>query len=375
MVLADLTIDDDTRKVLLQAPKNGFFYVIDRTNGELISAEPYVQVNWASGIDKQTGRPVEAPNARYTDGPFMIMPSPFGGHNWHPMAFSPTTDLVYLPTQDIPFIHGDKEGFEFVGTQWNTGTNFEYAAMPDDPAVAQQIAQMVRGQLLAWDPVTQKEVWRYQHLGPWNGGVLATAGDLVFQGSLLGEFAAYNARTGDKLWQYPAQSGIVAAPISYRAGDRQHIAVAVGWGTIFALAGGDGTAALGNRNISRILAFRRGGTDSLPAVAMVARGPVPEPPTQSADTRTVATGKTIYYERCWVCHGDGAASGGITSDLRYSIAQTSSSWDAFVISGAASASGMPGFAGVLSPEDSSAVRAYVLDRAWLAYERQQASIQ
>ena len=180
---------------------------------------------------------------------------------------------------------------------------------------------------------------------------------------------------GDKLWQSAAQSGIVAAPISYRAGGLQHIAVAAGWGTVFALAGGEIIAALGNRNVSRILAFRLGGTDSLPVVATVARPAVPEPPERLGDVEVIAAGKTVYYERCWVCHGDGAASGGITSDLRYSIAQTYASWDAFVIGGAASASGMPGFAGVLSTEDSSAVRAYVIDRAWLAFERQQASVE
>ena len=148
MVLADLAIDGEVRKVLMQAPKNGFFYVIDRTNGELISAEPYVQVNWATGIDDETGRPVEAPNARYNDGPCMIMPSPFGGHNWHPMAFSPATGLVYMPTQDIPFVHGDQEEFEFIDGQWNTGTDFSLIATPDDPVVADQLRQMTRGQLV-----------------------------------------------------------------------------------------------------------------------------------------------------------------------------------------------------------------------------------
>ena len=372
IILADLELDGEPRKVLMQAPKNGFFYVIDRTSGDLISAEPFVQVNWASGIDMQTGRPIEAPNARYTDGPFMIMPSPFGAHNWHPMAFNPNNGLVYLPTQDIPFVHGDNEGFEFIATQWNTATDFELVAGPEDPAAAEQLAQMIRGQLIAWDPVAQKEVWRYQHLGPWNGGVLATAGDLVFQGSLLGEFAAYDAGSGDKLWQFQAQSGIVAAPISYLDGDRQQIAVTVGWGTVFALAGGEGTAALGNRNVSRVLAFELGGTESLPALPATPAAPLPKPPALSADADTVAHGRSVYFDRCWSCHGNDAASGGITPDLRYSTAETHASWSAIVLGGSARANGMPGFGDILNGDDSAAVQAYVIERAQRAFDRQQA---
>jgi PQQ-dependent dehydrogenase (methanol/ethanol family) len=196
IILAKLEIDGRSRKVLMQAPKNGFFYVIDRVTGELISAEPYVTLNWASGIDKQTGRPREVANARYEHGPFFIMPSSFGGHNWQPMSFSPHSGLVYLPTQDIPFVHGDETGFEFTPGVWNTGTDFELVVTPDDPRAVRELQKLARGQLIAWDPVSQREVWRYQHPGPWNGGVLATAGDLVFQGSLIGEMAAYNSQNG-----------------------------------------------------------------------------------------------------------------------------------------------------------------------------------
>ena len=373
IILADLELAGGTRKVLMQAPKNGFFYVIDRTNGDLISAEPYVQVNWASAIDMVSGRPIEAPNARYTDGPFLIMPSPFGGHNWHPMAFSPANKFVYLPTQDIPFVHGDEEDFEFEQAEWNTGTDFELAAAPDDPAAYADVMKMVRGQLVAWDPVEQREVWRYQHAGPWNGGVLATAGELVFQGSLIGEFAAYNSTTGERVWQFPAQTGIAAAPISYSVNDQQHVAVAAGWGTVFSLAGGEATASMGMQNFSRILAFRIGATDSLPPIEPPARASVPRPPEIAASTETVAAGKNIYYERCWVCHGDGAASGGIIPDLRFASEDTHALWDAIVIGGSLQQNGMPGFAPLLTIDESDAVHAFVIDRAWLAYERQQAA--
>ena len=373
MVLADLEIDGAPRKVLMQAPKNGFFYVLDRTNGELISAEAYVKVNWATGIDEATGRPVEAPNARYTDGPFLIMPSVLGGHNWHPMAYNPASQLVFMPTQDIPYVHADDANYEFVPGGGGTGTDFEFAAAPEDPAAAAEVAKMISGQLVAWDPVEQKEVWRYQHAGPWNGGVLATAGGLVFQGSLIGEFAAYDAATGSRLWQFSGQTGIAAAPVSYAVNDQQHVAVAAGWGTFFAMAGGEMTASLGMKNISRILAFRIGGTASLPAYEPVERPPMPKPVEVATSAELVAEGKNVYYERCWHCHGDGAVSGGVIPDLRYATAETHAAWPAIVLGGSLAEKGMPGFAGMLAAEDVQAVQAYVLDRARVAYERQQAA--
>jgi mono/diheme cytochrome c family protein len=303
----------------------------------------------------------------------MIMPSPFGGHNWHPMSFNPNAGLVYMPTQDIPHVHADDDGFEFVEGTWNTGTDFEFTAAPDDPAVLAELMKMVRGQLIAWDPVEQREAWRYQHAGPWNGGVLSTAGGLVFQGSLIGEFAAYDASSGQRLWAFPAQTGIAAAPATYKANDQQHVAVAAGWGTIFALAGGEVTAGMGMKNFSRILSFRLGGTDSLPTPEPVAKRPLPAPPEIETSEALIAAGKDIFYERCWVCHGDGAASGGITPDLRYSTAETHAEWHAIVLGGSRRQNGMPGFGAILAAEESQAAQAYVVERARLAYERQQNS--
>ncbi len=371
IVLADLTIAGETRKVLMQAPKNGFYYVLDRETGALISAEPYVPVNWASSIDKETGRPIETENARYADGPFVIVPGPLGGHNWHPMAYSPNSNLVYIPTQDVPFVHADDTDFDFDTEHWNTGTDFLLGAMPDDPEQFAALMNSIRGQLIAWNPVEQKEVWRYQHAGPWNGGVLATGGDLVFQGSLIGEFAAYDANSGDRLWQFDGQSGIAAAPVSYSVGGKQHIAVAAGWGSIFALLGGEATASMGMKNISRILAFRLGGSAALPAREPPVPTEVPLPPENKADAQQVAAGRGVYFDRCTMCHGDGAASGGITPDLRYVSAETHASWDAIVLGGSLQGKGMPGFPGILTKEEADAVHAYVIDRAWRAYQRQE----
>jgi len=370
MILADIEIDGAARKVLMQAPKNGFFYVLDRTNGELISAEPYVNVLWATGVDKTTGRPVEVPGSRYDAGPFLMAPVGLGGHNWHPMAFSPDSGLVFLPSQDIATPYAEEPDFEFTEGFWNGGTEFEALQLPDDPVATAEILKTISGQLVAWDPVTQREVWRYQHAGPWNGGVLATAGGLVFQGSSIGEFAAHDAGSGERLWQFAAQTGIVAAPISYAVGGEQHVAVAAGWGSIFALLGGQGAAALGQKNVSRILAFNLTGAASLPVVEAAAPASFPEPPDMDATPAQLAKGKDIYHERCGVCHGTGAVSGGVLPDLRRLTKEKHQIWDAIVREGALRDIGMPAFGQILSQEESDAVHAFVIERSRMAHERQ-----
>ena len=372
IILADLEIDGMLRKVLMQAPKNGFFYVLDRRNGVLMSAEPHVAINWATGMDYATGRPIEVPAARYADGPFVVQPSGFGAHNWHPMAYSPLSNLVFIPSQDLPAPYADEPDFEFTEGFWNSGAEFEGLQTPDDPAVAAEAAKLLRGQLVAWDPRSQKEVWRYQHAGPWNGGVLATAGKLVFQGSLIGDFAAYDADNGKRLWQFPSQTGIVAAPISYSVDDQQHIAVAAGWGTIFGLFGGDGSAALGHSTQNRILAFRRGGEQSLPVREAVALANIPEPPVVDSSAAEIAAGKDIYYERCFMCHGENVASGGVLPDLRRLTKEKHDIWDEIVLGGMLRDIGMPAFGQILSKEDSDAVHAFVIERARHAYDTQSA---
>ena len=363
IILADLVIDGQARKVLMQAPKNGFFYVIDRATGAFIDAEPYVNVTWATGIDKETGRPNEVPGARYEDAPFVTMPTGFGGHNWHPMAYSPKTGLVYIPAQDLPAVYMKEPDFEFTPGFWNTGTEFELLHLPDDPEVLAEIGKSMTGQIVAWDPVGQREVWRYPHAGIWNGGMLATAGDLVFQGSLIGEFAAYDAGSGERVWQFPAQTGIAAAPISYAVDGRQHVAVAAGFGTLVPMFGGKALAAANFKNRSRILAFTTGGEASLPTPTVSAPAPVPEPPDITADDATLALGKDRYYKRCVNCHGMDVASGGVVPDLRYASHDTFATWDAIVLGGSLRDKGMPAFGGIFSKEDSDAVRAFVIDEA------------
>ena len=225
MILADLTIDGEPRKVLMQAPKNGFFYVIDRTNGKLISAKNFVEVNWATGYDAD-GRPIEMPEARSPDKPFDAIPGPFGAHNWQPMSFSPRTGLVYIPAQNVPInLTGEK--------------NWKHNAQParrvhGQPRLERRLCAQRRRRpkptvrpLIAWDPVKQKEAWRQEHVSPWNGGTLATAGNLVFQGTADGRFVAYDATTGEKLWDAPTGTGVVAAAVDL-PGRRQAIRVGGG---------------------------------------------------------------------------------------------------------------------------------------------------
>jgi len=370
MILADIEIDGKTRKVIMQAPKNGFFYVLDRINGEFISAEKFVLVNWANNIDPGNGRPVENPGARYADGPAIVAPSGWGGHNWHPMAFSADTSLVYIPAQDLAFPYSDEADYSHDEGFWNTGVDFELMHLPDDPEIVAQILRSMTGQLLAWDPVAQREVWRYQHAGPWNGGVLATAGKLVFQGSLIGEFSAYNAETGDRVWNFAAQTGVAAAPVTYQVNGEQHVAVAAGWGTAFGIINGGIVASAGMRNHSRILAFKLGGDAALPALPASAPLVIPEPPPRTTDAAVLAIGKDLYYERCAACHGADVMSSGLVPDLRSISAESHAAWDAIVLGGSLRDRGMPTFAGVFGVDESAAVQAFVIQQAWRAYERQ-----
>jgi hypothetical protein len=212
------------RKVLMQAPKNGFFYVLDRATGELISAAPYTEITWATGIDMKTGRPVETPIARYAKVE-MIKPGPFGGHNWQPMSFNPQTGLVYIPALDAAFGYADEAGFKPAPGGWNLGIDLAMALGAPGTVVKPPV-----GFLLAWDPVAQKERWRVPHANMWNGGTLTTGGNLVFQGNGDGQFAAYRADTGARVWQMPVGSPIIAAPITYELDNTQYVAVMAGYG-------------------------------------------------------------------------------------------------------------------------------------------------
>jgi quinohemoprotein ethanol dehydrogenase len=308
MTLATLAIDGKSRDVLLQAPKNGFFYVIDRRDGKLISAEKIGKVTWAERIDLSTGRPVETQQARYESGETVVWPNPTGAHSWQAWSFSPKAGLVYIPYMQngVHFYRGQPKRWDVSIGGLSIGS---YKADPEDGT----------GALLAWDPVAQRPRWKVHHDTIFNGGTLSTAGNLVFQGTADGYITAYEATTGQQLWSFNAGLGVIAAPMTYEAGKRQYVAVLVGWG---------GASGIGNdvMNVGwkwgaprRLLAFSIGGTATLPpspARTMTVH-PVDDPKIQLA-AQDVATGKQLYMN-CILCHGrELVGAGAPAPDLRES---------------------------------------------------------
>ncbi len=366
ILLADLEWDGKPRKVLMQAPKNGFFYVIDRATGELLGADPYVKVTWASHVDLETGRPVETPNARYDLSQQALQPGPFGGHNWHPMAFSPKTRLIYVPTQDLPFLYKEDKSFERSDAHYNLGIHFDAGALPEDNVKAGEIAKSITGALTAWDPIAKKPRWHVELQDVWNGGVLATAGDLVFQGTNRGALNAYRADTGDKIWSADAQTGIHAAPISFAVDGQQFIAISAGSGTAMALPGGQLASHSLPPNRSRVLAFALNGAATLPAATVIERKVAADLPAAIATAEVVAEGKALYQGYCSRCHGDNAVSGNVIPDVRYATAATHEQWQAIVHDGALSANGMSGFKEWLNADQIAQIQQYVLSRAHAA---------
>ena len=368
IILADLEIDGKSRKVLMQAPKNGFFYVIDRSTGELISANNYIDVTWATHIDMETGRPVEAEGARYIDSPMAVTPSYLGGHNWHPMSFNPDTGLVYIPVLDFPASYGQPEDFVYRPGSANTGADGVVGSLPDDQAARDALRPLMQGRLLAWDPRTQSEAWRVEHAGPWNGGTLSTAGNLVFQGTADGKFAAFRADTGERLWDFPTQTGVVAAPMTYEIDGEQYVSVAAGWGGAYALVFGEYVQAESMPNVSRVLTFKLGADGDLPPVEW--RPAVAfNPPERTADPDTEQEGFALYQDICMGCHGLNAVSGLLIPDLRGSgMIHSAESWDQVVRGGILAPRGMASFEPYLTKEQSEAIRAYIIREAWRGKE-------
>ena len=367
IILADLQINGQPRKVLMQAPKNGFFYVLDRETGKLISAQPFTTINWASGVDPATGRPIVNPDAFYaaTGKPWFAMPGPYGAHNWQPMSFSPQTKLVYIPAQDTPFAYAHDPRYAVNPIAYNVGVDTAAASTPTDPASRAQVLAMFRGYLKGWDPVAQKEVWRVEQPGPWNGGVLSTGGGLVFAGNAAGDFSAYSADKGQKLWTFTTQTGVIAAPMTYMVGDQQYVAIVVGWGGVYAISGGyvaNKSGESGAINRSRVLAFRIGASAKLPPAPPVQ--PPSQPPAPFGDAAALGLGKALFTGYCSVCHGDSVVGAGVLPDLRWSPLNASAdAWKKPLLEGTKLKRGMPNFAQVIQPEWAEALRAYVVARA------------
>ncbi|MBT8427004.1 MAG: PQQ-dependent dehydrogenase, methanol/ethanol family [Erythrobacter sp.] len=367
IVLADMEIDGRPRQVLMQAPKNGYFYVLDRATGEFISAEPYIPQNWSTGMTED-GRPIMNPETRVdiTGKPALVMPGPLGGHNWHPMAYHPGENLVYIPAFEAAMLYVPEANWKPDRARgFNIGFDIGAGDLPPDLGMRREIQGTIKGMLVAWDPVAQEPRWTVEHPGPWNGGLLATGGGLVFQGNSGSEFSAYDAKDGSKLWGFPAQTGIVAPPMTYTVNGEQYVAVLAGWGGAFAItADGELIDQMKPvRNISRLLVFKLGGEAQLPDEPDFTLAPL-DPPLSRASAETIELGREKYARYCAVCHAPAAVGSTELPDLRRSGAlENRTAWLQIVHGGALKDNGMASFAQSLSEDEIDAIRQYVIKRA------------
>jgi quinohemoprotein ethanol dehydrogenase len=357
IVLADLTINGQVVKAAMHAPKNGFFYVINRENGELISAEPFANITWATGIDMETGRPIEAEGARYEDGFELVFPSASGAHSWHPMSYNPVTGLVYIPALDLAGGYGtetvDEATWESPDWGFDAGVDPLKTDVPVDAGTTT---------LKAWNPVTQELAWEVPNPGLWNGGTLTTAGNLVFQGQADGKLMAYRASDGEHLWSYDLGLGISAPPISYAVDGRQYVAVLVGWGGSIPALLGSAAAQHGwayKAQTRRLVAFAVGSDVSVPAQP----GPVFAEPLIDTDfvvDETLAEdGSELYVRQCWLCHGAATIASGKAPDLRASpIPLLEEAFREVVQGGGLLSNGMPRFRH-LTDEQVESIRHYI----------------
>ena len=343
LILTTLAIDGKTRKVLMQASKDGFFYIFDRKTGHVISANKFVPVTWADHVDLKTGRPAmeaDARDFRYSSNGKgqLIQPSPMGGHNWNPMAWDPQTGLVYIPTIE----NGQKAVF--------SGKTY----------------------LRAWDPIRGQAVW---NVGPedwWDhAGVLATAGGFVFQGNGAGHFRAYDAETGELLKDIDVGTTIVAAPMTYEIDGVQYVAVMAAWGGGGWSFAHPEAASYQRGNEGRILAFKLdGGATPIPPL-LPPPGPIPQPPPMTASADTVKDGAALFGANCAGCHIN--QPGGLAPDLRRMSAATHTEFHQIVLGGIFKNAGMPPWNGVLTPEQVDDIHAYLISISLDAYKAQEAA--
>ena len=360
IVLADLEIEGQKTKVILHAPKNGFFYVINRETGKLISAEPFVETSWASHIDMESGRPVEIEGARYENGQAYITPSPAGAHNWQAMSYNPSTGLVYIPVSHFANYFSDEniDVQNWQGSKYRRGTGVEL--LPPDTFPREYFSS-----LIAWDPVAQEQRWIVPQKATGHGGTLTTAGNLVFQGTATGQFKAFHTETGEELWSYETGLGISAPPITYRVDNKQFISVLVGFGGGITGVGSAITRPLGwayRMQTRRLITF------SLDGEAIVPDQPPPflPEPIDASDfivNEDLANVGAVEYLGCRHCHGPNAIAGGMAPDLRASPIPLDSTVFAMVVKeGLKVEMGMPAFPN-LSDEKLEMIRHYIRQKA------------
>jgi quinohemoprotein ethanol dehydrogenase len=387
MILADLEFDGEMRKVVMQAPKAGFFYILDRATGELLSADPYVPVNWATHVDLETGRPQMSSDVDYDFGkpPIFIEPSGMGGHAWNPMAFNPNNKLVYIPSIEGGAMSYDTtDGHTYRPKQGNNGNSILFGDMmtmnPDlmqDPvraflAEVQDAGKSEsRAALKAFDPATGELVWEVENEGWWDrAGVLSTAGGLVFQGTDSGFLRVYHEATGEMVHEIFIGSSIIAAPVSYSVNGEQYIAFLTGWGGGGWFAPHPTSAVINYGNQGRILALKLGGSE-VPLPDLLSEiDPIPEPPVENiAAADIIAEGQQLFSRSCAICHAN--TDYGLTPDLRRMTADTHAGFLGIVLYGARRFQGMPQWDDVLNEEQTNSIHAYLVDMAWRAYEAQE----
>ncbi len=363
MILAEIEINNEIRSVIMQAPKNGFFYVLDRKTGELISAEKFGHVTWATHVDMETGKPVESEFADYQEnGGSYIWPSPYGAHNWQPMSYSKKTGYIYIPVQTIPAYFSGQKEVSYKVNRWNTGVNLNESRSPASWVAAKaSLDALVYGELVAWDPIKQERAWTVRHPKPSNGGTLSTAGELVFQGTWDGAFAAYDALSGDQLWQYQSDSAILAGPITYELDGEQYVAVTQGSGGVVMLTIGE-EIRKNYVNQNRLLVFKRGDFNLERLTANNTMASLESVKFEhDLDIARVKNGEYLYHNNCASCHGLDAKSNYVVPDLRYMSEETHDNFATIVLGGSLTHKGMIGFYETLSLDDVGMIHDYLRD--------------
>jgi quinohemoprotein ethanol dehydrogenase len=388
--LTDLEIDGAMRQVLMHAPKNGFFYVLDRATGELLRAEKFVPVNWATHVDLETGRPVideEAVDYSNATEPKWVVPSGMGGHSWNPMAWDPERKLAFIPTIEGGSVTWDPtDGHTYRPKMANSGTSilFGDSLYADPDNMAEPMASALRevqasgehvsqSALKAFDPLTGEVKWERRHTDWWDrAGVLATAGGVLFQGDDRGMFRVIDSDTGEVLKELNVGTSIMAAPMTYTIDGVQYVSVMAAWGGGGWFAPHPTSAVQTYGNQGRIITFRLDGTEP-PLPPEIDRNPViPEPPMQTASAETIAEGSRLFGS-CRTCHAN--RPDGMTPDLRSSgLLHSVDGFKAVVLEGALRMRGMPQWDDVLSAEDTEAIHAYLIDEAWKAYRGEEREI-
>ncbi len=345
MILADVDWNGEPRKVLMQAPKNGFFYVIDRATGELLAADKFARVTWATHVDLSTGRPVLTDTADYSRKANVVFPATLGAHNWHPMSYNPDTGLVYIPAQDAATYFAPDR----MSILLESAHRADMEKLVPDPWVGHAV-------LVAWNPVTRGIEWAVPYPTFGNAGVLSTAGGLVIQGDAQGFINFYDATRGERLHRIETRTGILAPPISYEIEGEQYVALLAGWGGALFVLAEPGVAARKYRNDGRVIVLELGGGD-VPLAAALANAPgLPSGNQVKFLSEQETRGRTTYMAHCGSCHGWFGQTG-LLPDLRRS--PLLESLETVLLDGSLVSLGMPSFAGEFSDDEIADLEAYL----------------